>query len=96
MDILAHSIRDQDVTPELVAEMKQKNVSLHSDSDARSCRVRLRDHTRLPEGSFLPAWHVALQGTGGDVTAPEWQEKVRKDPTARDDREARSSRRTRT
>src|ERR1041384_3589063 len=27
VDIIAHSIRDQDVTPELVAEMKQKNVS---------------------------------------------------------------------
>ena len=27
VDIIAHSIRDQDVTPELIAEMKQKNVS---------------------------------------------------------------------
>lgn len=81
VDILAHSIRDQDVTPELVAEMKQKNVS-YIPTLTRDLSVFVYESTPdfVKDPFFqrgLPLYKEQLP----TVTAPEWQEKVRKDPT---------------
>ena len=81
VNILAHSVRDQDVTPELIAEMKQKNVS-YIPTLTRDLSVFIYETTPdfVKDPFFLrgmPLYKEQLP----TVTAPEWQEKVRKDPT---------------
>jgi imidazolonepropionase-like amidohydrolase len=81
VDILAHSVRDQDVTPAFIAEMKEKHVS-YIPTLTRDLSVFVYETTPdfikdpfFQRGMSLYKEQVAI------VTAPEWQEKVRKDPT---------------
>ena len=81
VDIIAHSIRDQDVTPALIAEMKQKNVS-YVPTLTRDLSIFVYETTPafLKEPFFQRG--IALYGEQvPTLTSPEWQEKVRKDPT---------------
>ncbi len=82
VDIIAHSIRDQDVTPELIAEMKQKNVS-YIPTLTRDLSVFVYETTPdfIKDPFFLRGMSL-YKDQVAIVTAPEWQEKVRKDPTA--------------
>jgi len=82
VDILAHSIRDQEVSPALVAEMKQKNVG-YIPTLTRDYAVYVYESTPdfLKDPFFqrgLPLYKEQIP----QLTAPEWQDKVRKDPTA--------------
>jgi imidazolonepropionase-like amidohydrolase len=81
VDIIAHSIRDQDVTPALIAEMKQKNVS-YIPTLTRDLSVFIYETT--PDFVKDPFFQRGMPLYGEQlpiVTAPTWQEKVRKDPT---------------
>jgi len=82
VDIIAHSIRDQDVTPELIAEMKQKNVS-YIPTLTRDLSVFVYGTTPdfIKDPFFLRGMSL-YKDQVAIVTSPEWQEKVRKDPTA--------------
>ena len=77
---IAHSIRDQDVTPELIAEMKQKNVA-YIPTLTRDLAIFVYEST--PEFLKDPFFVRGMSLYGEQVpnlTTPEWQEKVRKDP----------------
>lgn len=81
VNVIAHSIRDQDVTPELIAEMKQKNVS-YIPTLTRDLAVFVYEST--PEFLKDPFFQRGISLYGEQVpmlTTPEWQDKVRKDPT---------------
>jgi imidazolonepropionase-like amidohydrolase len=81
VDIIAHSIRDQDVPPALIAEMKQKNVS-YIPTLTRDLSVFVYETT--PDFIKDPFFQRGMPLYGEQVpqvTSPEWQEKVRKDPT---------------
>jgi imidazolonepropionase-like amidohydrolase len=81
VDIIAHSIRDQDVTPELVAEMKQKNVS-YIPTLTRDLSVFAYETT--PDFFKDPFFLRGMSLYKEEVTplsTPESQEKFRKDPT---------------
>ena len=81
VDILAHSIRDQDVTPELVAEMKQKNVS-YIPTLTRDLSVFVYETTPdFLKDPFFQRGMSLYKEQVPTVSSPEWQEKVRKDPT---------------
>jgi len=81
VDILAHSIRDQDVTPELVAEMKQKNVS-YIPTLTRDLSVFVYESTPdFVKDPFFQRGMPLYKEQLPTVTSPEWQDKVRKDPT---------------
>jgi len=81
VDILAHSIRDQDVTPELVAEMKQKNVS-YIPTLTRDLSVFVYESPPdFVKDPFFQRGMPLYKEQLPTVTAPEWQDKVRKDPT---------------
>ena len=80
VDILAHSIRDQDVTPALIAKMKQKNVS-YIPTLTRDLSVFVYESTPefikdpfFQRGTALYKEQVPL------VTSPEYQDKLKKDP----------------
>ena len=80
VDILAHSIRDQDVTPGLIAKMKQKNVS-YIPTLTRDLSVFVYETTPpfikepfFQRGMALYKEQVPL------VTSPEYQDKLKKDP----------------
>jgi len=81
VNVIAHSIRDQDVTPALIAEMKQKNVS-YIPTLTRDLAVFVYEST--PEFLKDPFFQRGISLYGEQVpmlTTPEWQDKVRKDPT---------------
>ena len=81
VDIIAHSIRDQDVTPELIAEMKQKNVS-YIPTLTRDLSVFIYESTPdFVKDPFFQRGMPLYKEQLPTVTSPEWQEKVRKDPT---------------
>jgi len=81
VDIIAHSIRDQDVTPALIAEMKQKNVS-YIPTLTRDLSVFVYEKTPdFVKDPFFQRGNALYREQLPIVTAPEWQEKVRKDPT---------------
>lgn len=81
VDILAHSIRDQNVTPELVAEMKQKNVS-YIPTLTRDLSVFVYESTPdFVKDPFFQRGMPLYKEQVPTVTSPEWQDKVRKDPT---------------
>src|SRR5437762_6639293 len=81
VDIIAHSIRDQDVTPELIAEMKQKNVS-YIPTLTRDLSVFIYESTPdFVKDPFFQRGMALYKEALATVTTPEWQEKVRKDPT---------------
>jgi imidazolonepropionase-like amidohydrolase len=82
VDILAHGIRDQDVTPEVIALMKQKNVG-YIPTLTRDVAVYVYESTPdflkdpfFQRGTSLYNEQIPL------LTTPEWQDKVRKDATA--------------
>ena len=82
VNIIAHSIRDQDVTPALIAEMKQKNVG-YVPTLTRDLSVYVYESTpAFLKDPFFQRGIALYQEQIPVVTAPEWQEKVRKDPTA--------------
>jgi len=82
VNIIAHSIRDQDVTPALIAEMKQKNVS-YIPTLTRDLSVFVYETTPdFLKDPFFQRGIALYREQIPIVTAPEWQEKVRKDPTA--------------
>src|SRR6185436_20648003 len=78
VNIIAHSIRDQDVTPELIAEMKQKNVS-YIPTLTRDLSVFVYESTPdfIKDPFFLRGMSL-YKDQVAIVTAPEWQERVRK------------------
>ena len=81
VNIIAHSIRDQDVTPELIAEMKQKNVS-YIPTLTRDLAVIVYETT--PEFLKDPFFQRGISLYGEQVpglTTPAWQDRVSKDPT---------------
>jgi len=81
VDIIAHSIRDQDVTPELIAEMKQKNVS-YIPTLTRDLSVFVYETTPdFVKDPFFQRGMPLYKEQLPTVTSPEWQDKVRKDPT---------------
>jgi imidazolonepropionase-like amidohydrolase len=80
VDILAHSIRDQDVTPALIAKMKQKNVA-YIPTLTRDLSVFVYESTPdfinepfFQRGMSLYKEQVAL------VSSAEFHDKVKKDP----------------
>jgi imidazolonepropionase-like amidohydrolase len=80
VDILAHSIRDQDVTPGLIAKMKQRNVA-YIPTLTRDLSVFVYETTPdflkdpfFARGMSLYKEQVPL------VTSPEFQDKLKKDP----------------
>src|SRR6266480_7066179 len=80
VDILAHSVRDQDVTPAFIAEMKEKHVS-YIPTLTRDLSVFVYETTPdfLKEPFFqrgMPLYKEQVPL----VTSPELQEKVKKDP----------------
>src|SRR6266550_3060274 len=80
VDILAHSVRDQDVTPAFIAEMKEKHVS-YIPTLTRDLSVFVYETTPdfLKEPFFqrgMPLYKEQVP----IVTSPELQEKVKKDP----------------
>ena len=82
VDIIAHGIRDQDVSPEVIAVMKQKNVG-YIPTLTRDLAVYVYESTPdflkdpfFQRGSSLYNEQVPM------LTTPEWQDKVRKDATA--------------
>ncbi len=81
VDIIAHSIRDQDVTPALIAEMKQKNVS-YIPTLTRDLSVFVYETTPdFLKDPFFQRGIALYREQVPTLTSPEWQEKVRKDPT---------------
>jgi len=81
VDIIAHSIRDQDVTPALIAEMKQKNVS-YIPTLTRDLSVFVYETTPdFLKDPFFQRGMALYKEQIPQLTSPEWQEKVRKDPT---------------
>ena len=81
VDIIAHSIRDQDVTPELIAEMKQKNVS-YIPTLTRDLSVFVYETTPdFLKDPFFQRGIALYKEQIPQLTSPEWQEKVKKDPT---------------
>ena len=81
VDIIAHSIRDQDVTPELIAEMKQKNVS-YIPTLTRDLSVFVYESTPdFVKDPFFQRGIALYKEQIPQLTSPEWQDKVRKDPT---------------
>ena len=81
VDIIAHSIRDQDVPPALIAEMKQKNVS-YIPTLTRDLSVFVYETTPdFIKEPFFQRGIALYREQVPTVTAPAWQEKVRKDPT---------------
>jgi imidazolonepropionase-like amidohydrolase len=88
VDIIAHSIRDQDVTPALIAEMKQKNVS-YIPTLTRDLSVFVYEKTPdFVKDPFFQRGMPLYKEQLPTVTSPEWQDKVRKDPTTEMIREA--------
>jgi imidazolonepropionase-like amidohydrolase len=80
-DIIAHSIRDQDVTPELIAEMKAKHVS-YIPTLTRDLSVFIYETTPdFLKDPFFQRGLSLYQEQVPMLTTPAWQEKVRKDPT---------------
>jgi imidazolonepropionase-like amidohydrolase len=82
VDILAHGIRDMDVSPEVIALMKQKNVG-YIPTLTRDVAVFVYESTPdfLKDPFFqrgMPLYKEQIPM----LTTPEWQDKVRKDPTA--------------
>lgn len=80
VDILAHSIRDQDVTPGLIAKMKQKNVA-YIPTLTRDLSVFVYETTPdfinepfFQRGMSLYKDQVSL------VSSAEFHDKVKKDP----------------
>jgi imidazolonepropionase-like amidohydrolase len=80
VDILAHSIRDQDVTPGLIAKMKQKNVA-YIPTLTRDLSVFVYETTPdflnepfFQRGMSLYKEQVSL------VSSAEFHDKVKKDP----------------
>ena len=81
VDIIAHSIRDQDVTPALIAEMKQKNVS-YIPTLTRDLSIFVYETTPdFLKDPFFQRGMPLYKEQVPMLTSPEWQEKVRKDPT---------------
>jgi imidazolonepropionase-like amidohydrolase len=80
VDILAHSIRDQDITPALLAKMKQKNVS-YIPTLTRDLSVFVYETTPdfLKEPFFQRGMSLYKEQVP-IVTSPEFQEKLKKDP----------------
>jgi len=80
VDILAHSIRDQDVTPGLIAKMKQKNVS-YIPTLTRDLSVFVYETAPafLKEPFFQRGMSLYKEQVP-IVTSPEFQEKLKKDP----------------
>ena len=82
VNIIAHSIRDKDVTPELIAEMKQKNVS-YIPTLTRDLSVFVYESTPdFVKDPFFQRGMPLYKEQLPTVTSKEWQDKVRKDPTA--------------
>ena len=81
VDILAHSVRDQDVTPAFIAEMKEKHVS-YIPTLTRDLSVFVYETTPafLKEPFFQRGMSLYKEQVD-IVTSPAFQEKVRKDPT---------------
>ena len=80
VDIIAHSIRDQDVTPALIAKMKQKNIA-YIPTLTRDLSVFVYETTPdflsepfFQRGMSLYKEQVSL------VSSPEFHDKVKKDP----------------
>src|SRR5499427_5915948 len=80
VDILAHSIRDQDVTPGLIAKLKQKNIA-YIPTLTRDLSVFVYETTPaflsepfFQRGMSLYKEQVPL------VSSAEFQDKVKKDP----------------
>ena len=81
VNIIAHSIRDQDVTPELIAEMKQKNVG-YIPTLTRDLSVFVYETTPdFLKEPFFQRGIALYKEQIPQLTSPEWQEKVKKDPT---------------
>jgi imidazolonepropionase-like amidohydrolase len=82
VNILAHSIRDQDVTPALIAEMRQKNVS-YVPTLTRDLSVFVYETTPafFKEPFFLRG-NALYREEVVRLTTPQAQEAVRKSATA--------------
>src|SRR5258706_797807 len=81
VNIIAHSVRDQDVTPELIAEMKQKNVA-YIPTLTRDLSVFVYETTpEFLKDPFFQRGIALYKEQIPQLTSPEWQEKVKKDPT---------------
>jgi len=80
VDILAHSIRDQDVTPGLIAKMKQKNVA-YIPTLTRDLSVFVYETTPgfLSEPFFQRGMSLYKEQVSV-VSSAEFHDKVKKDP----------------
>jgi imidazolonepropionase-like amidohydrolase len=82
VDVIAHGIRDQDVTPEVIALMKQKNVS-YIPTLTRDLAVYVYESTpAFLKDPFFQRGIAIYNEQIPTLTTPEWQDKVRKDATA--------------
>ena len=80
VDILAHSIRDRDVTPGLIAKMKQKNVS-YIPTLTRDLSVFVYETTpAFIKEPFFQRGMELYKEQAPLVTSPEYQDKLKKDP----------------
>ena len=81
VDIIAHSIRDRDVTPALIAEMKRRNVS-YIPTLTRDLSVFVYETTPdFLKEPFFQRGAALYNEQVPTLTSPEWQETVRTDPT---------------
>src|SRR5258706_8973806 len=78
VNVIAHGIRDQDVTPEVIALMKQKNVS-YIPTLTRDVAVYVYESTpAFLKDPFFQRGIAIYNEQIPIVTALEWQAKVRK------------------
>ena len=81
VDIIAHSVRDQDVTPALMAAMKQKNVS-YIPTLTRDLSVFVYETTPdFFKDPFFLRGNALYGAQVPQLTSPENQAKVRGNPT---------------
>jgi imidazolonepropionase-like amidohydrolase len=82
VDILAHGIRDMDVSPEVVAMMQRKRVG-YIPTLVRDVAVFVYESTPdFLQDPFFQRGMPLYRETLPTLITPEWQDKVRKDPTA--------------
>ncbi len=80
VDVIAHSVRDQDVTPAFIAEMKRKNIG-YIPTLTRDLSLIVYDSTPafFKDPFFLRGMSVYREQVDM-ITKPEFQEGIRKDP----------------
>jgi imidazolonepropionase-like amidohydrolase len=81
VDILAHSIRDADVTPPLIAEMQQKHVA-YIPTLTRDLSVIVYETTPdFFKDPFFLRGGALYNEQVPQLSTEEWHQKVQKDPT---------------